>query len=65
MLSRGRLNISILFIWLVIGMQMKDNNLMDATVDLKVLAGDTKNFSGAEIAGMCCAGLTLIIGVQI
>ena len=32
--------------------QMKENNLMAPDVDLKELASETKNFSGAEIAGL-------------
>jgi vesicle-fusing ATPase len=31
---------------------MRDNKLMDDTVDLQILAANTKNFSGAEIAGL-------------
>lgn len=31
---------------------MRDNKLMDETVDLQILAANTKNFSGAEIAGL-------------
>jgi SpoVK/Ycf46/Vps4 family AAA+-type ATPase len=31
---------------------MRDNQLMEHNVDLKELAGLTKNYSGAEIAGL-------------
>lgn len=32
--------------------KMRENNVMDRDVDLAELAGQTKNFSGAEIGGL-------------